>query len=384
MILDDRRTPLIGFALLLCAIGAASAQPYRPADDAEVLENLPGAAPRPASATLEPAMVAVQARAYIERARATGDPRFLGYAAGLLRPWWDEPVPPPELLLLRATLKQAHHDFAGALRDLETLLHREPGHAQAWLTRATVLRVQGRLPEALAACMELQGRADDFIVALCGNAVRGLSGQRAAAAAALEALADESRGYNAAVRAWYAAERADLAERAGDDARALRLYAGAIAAGADDPPLRAAFADLLLDLGRPEEALRIVGETSGAAPTADVLRLRQVLALRALERRDVALEAALADSFAAAHRRGEGAHLREETRFILDVLGDAQRALALARDNWEQQRQPIDARLLAAAALAARQPRAAEPVREFVRRTGLEDARLEKLLRVRP
>ncbi|MGH8482260.1 MAG: hypothetical protein ACRES8_07360, partial [Nevskiaceae bacterium] len=68
----------------------------------------------------------------------------------------------------------------------------------------------------------------------------------------------------------------------------------------------------------------------------------------------------------------------------LEVLGDAPRALLLARRNWLTQREPADARLLLAAAIAAGRPQAAEPVRTFVRDSGLEDARLERLMRRLP
>jgi hypothetical protein len=46
-------------------------------------------------------------------------------------------------------------------------------------------------------------------------------------------------------------------------------------------------------------------------------------------------------------------HLREQARFELDVQGDAGRALDLAIRNWQVQREPIDARLLYEAAVAA-------------------------------
>ena len=44
--------------------------------------------------------------------------------------------------------------------------------------------------------------------------------------------------------------------------------------------------------------------------------------------------------------------------------------------NWEEQHEPWDARLLLAAADAAGRPHAADAVREWMRATGLEDARI--------
>ena len=369
-------TAAAGLIFALAVPAAVAQQPFRPADDRQVLERLHAPLPLPSAVATDPAIAAAQAVRYIEQARRTGDPRFLGYAEGLLRAWRDDPRPPATILVLRATLLQSRHDFGAALRVLDDALALDPGHPQALLTLAAVLRVQGRLAEAARACDRLRGHADSFAAAVCGAAIRGLRGDLAGAAATLDALGPQSRAQGAALRAWYAAERADMAERRGKPRQALAVYAGALADGADDPLLRAAMADLLLELRRPADALRITGEN----PQADVLVLRVALARRALGEPDLALESRLAHAYATARRRQE-AHLREEARFALDVRGDAIHALALAQQNWREQREPADARLLAAAARAAGQPLAADPVRNWLRDTGLEDTRLEELLR---
>ena len=53
-------------------------------------------------------------------------------------------------------------------------------------------------------------------------------------------------------------------------------------------------------------------------------------------------------------------------------------ALALARDNWDVQREPADARLLLEAARAAGDPAAAGPVLDFLAATGLEDSMIAR------
>lgn len=361
--------------LLACALSAAGANaaPFRPTDDDEVLARLPVAQPR-GTDDLDAAVG--RARAQIELARRSGDPRFLGYAEGLLRPWWSLTDAPAEILLLRATLRQSRHEFTAALHDLDRLLAREADHPQALLTQASVLRVQGRLAPAAQACRRLRRRAATFVAELCWNAVRGLAGERKAAADALDRLVPDSARQGAAIRAWFAAERADLADRAGDAPRALAIHAAALGTGLDDPQTRAAAIDVLLQLGRAEAALQFAGHD----PVTDALRLRAAIAARVAGKPRLDLELALADSFAAARARGDGAHLREEARYALEVRRDPARALALARENWRTQREPADALLLAAAARAAGQPGAADPVREFVAASGLEDARLERLL----
>ena len=86
-------------------------------------------------------------------------------------------------------------------------------------------------------------------------------------------------------------------------------------------------------------------------------------------------------SIAAAAERGDRIHLREEARFALEVEADPPRALRVARDNWNVQKELADARLLAKAAVAAREPAAAEALVAWAHSTGVRDAELDGWLR---
>ncbi len=90
---------------------------------------------------------------------------------------------------------------------------------------------------------------------------------------------------------------------------------------------------------------------------------------------------ALAERFAAAGERGDTTHRAEEARYWRGLRGDPARALALARANYEVQREPRDARVLLECALAARDPAAARPAIDWLRRSGFEDPRLRTLAR---
>ena len=104
------------------------------------------------------------------------------------------------------------------------------------------------------------------------------------------------------------------------------------------------------------------------------------LAEQALSDPDLDLHVqALRDRFAAARRRGDSAHQREEARFALRLLGQPDTALQLARDNWKVQREPSDVRILLESALASGDDEAARLALEFLDRTGLEDVRLAQL-----
>ena len=113
---------------------------------------------------------------------------------------------------------------------------------------------------------------------------------------------------------------------------------------------------------------------------SDLLLLRLVLAAKALQHPSLkAWQADLAARFDAARLRGDATHEKEESRFVLAVLGDAKRALELARRNYAVQREPADARTLLEAAIAAREPAAAEPVLQWMASSHIESAALHSL-----
>jgi hypothetical protein len=83
--------------------------------------------------------------------------------------------------------------------------------------------------------------------------------------------------------------------------------------------------------------------------------------------------------FEASHLRGDTVHRREEARFELELKGDARAALALARANWDVQREPWDVRVLLASAVAAGEPGTAAPALAFLDEHHLEDPRIRAL-----
>jgi predicted Zn-dependent protease len=348
--------------LLAFAAAPAAAAPFVPQRDDVVLERLPEQGD-PALAQLRRMRAALAgdprnvdlavsvARRALDAARRLGDPRFLGQAQAALAPWWTGDAVPASAWLLRATVKQTQHDFAGSLRDLDALVAAHPSLAQARLTRATVLTVVGRYADARRDCAALAGRASAIVVIGCEAAPASLSGQAAAAYdALLRALA--YRDGDAGVREWALTLAAQIAERRGDFAAAERHFRDALALDPRDAYLKGAYADFLLDRDRPREVLALLRDDA----RDDVLLLRLALAEQRLPEARQAFAAhrdALAARFDAARRRGDGTHRREEARFRLAIEGDAKAALALARANFDVQREPADLRVLMEAARAA-------------------------------
>ncbi len=400
-----------GGTLVAALAWPAVAAPFVPARDDEVVQTLRGGLAgaarqaervRRAQLQREPRnlpLALATARAAIEGFRRSGDPRELGQAQAALSAWWTEPRPPAAVRLLRGTVRQSLHDFSGALADLDGVLA-DPAaapalQAQAELTRASVLQVQGRLAEADAGCARLMssrlaglGAAADGVrlaAQVCRAELASLTGHAAEGDAALARLAAQAPP---ALTGWLALVRAELAERRGQT-RAGALYRSALAAqkaekadgGEADVYTLAALADWLLDHGQPREVLSLLA----GREDADALLLRLALAQQAVaDPRAPASIAALQARFDAAAARGDATHRREQARFELRLKGRAAEALALAQQNWAIQKEPADARLLVDAARAAGRAGAAQPVFDFALATGLVDVRLGMRLGMRP
>lgn len=379
-------------ALTLAAFAApdrahASARSRMPSDPAEVIARVPPRDPEEvaarralASTADEPEQLelAVQlARADIQRARSSSDPRYLGRAQATLAHWWSITAAPPEVLLLRATILQSLHDFPAARADLDRLVVLRPDDAQAHLTRAVVATVTGDYVTARASCAAVARLANALIATTCLAPLDGLAGHADAAYQQLAHILETTRGH-ADVRGWAETALAELAIQRGDHDAALARLRAVIAREPEDAYARAALADVLLATGAAAEASTLLA----GHEQIDSALVRRAIAEHIVHGPDDArLVQAMRDRIAAAAERGDRIHLREEARFALEVEADPPRALRVARDNWAVQKELADARLFAKAAVAAREPAAAEAVVAWARSTGVRDAELDGWLR---
>jgi tetratricopeptide (TPR) repeat protein len=308
----------------------------------------------------------------ISRARATGDLRFLGYAEAILSPWMQQPTVAPQVLVLNATILQSRHAFDASLVQLDRALAARPDDAQGWLTRATVLRVLGRYDEAMSSCEHLAVAADPAVTSLCVQSLRGLMGHLKDAYATISSLSAQELPPEA--RAWRYSELGEMAERLGNDASAEHWFREGLQLVPEDFYMRAALADLMLKDGRAADTLALLAGYESMEP----MLLRIAIAHSQLHDGAGSRAAArLSGAFDVEQRRGEAVHRREQARYLLDVDRQPAAALAAAQENWRVQREPDDLLILMRAAQAAHQPRAAVDAQRFLRKTGLEDSRLD-------
>ncbi len=387
------RTSIIGTAIsgmlraavvfALCA--AARAAPYVPNDDAAVLERLPVRPGDPIARDLrklraelvgDPRNVEAAlalAKRYFELAGAEGDPRYVGYAEAALKPWWSGEDSPIEARVMRAILKQYSHDFSGAMKDLDAAVNADPKNALAWSWRAAIHMVQADYSAARADCEALRGIENELGVIGCMAYVDSTTGRAAGARRALSNVLARSTRLSSGEKVWALTRLAEMSLRLGDARRAEVQFRVALALGVRDQFLLAAWSDFLLDQNRPAEVAALLKDWV----RSDILLLRLALAEKALgaSAADEHINA-LKARFDAAALRGDKLHQQEEARFNLHLLGQKEKALALALENWGLQREPRDARIVLEAALALKDPAAARPALEWLARSGHEDPHL--------
>jgi Tfp pilus assembly protein PilF len=381
-------SPLLPAVLLCLAAAPAAAAPRLPADDREVLERLPLRPADPAAAELrtlraaaraapaEPAAVLPLVRRYFALAQSEGDPRYVGYAEAALSPWRGAAAVPAPVLVQRALLRQYRHDFDGALADLALALERDPRDAEARAWRAAIFMVRADYAAAARECAALAPLAGELQATGCSAYVEATTGGTRAAYTRLRAALESAPQADPGERLWVLTRLAEMALRLGEPATAGRHFRAALALGRDDNFLLAAYADFLLEQGRPAEAAALLRDWA----RSDTLLLRLALAEKALGLPGGARHAReLGERFAAAALRGDRLHLAEEARYLLELRGDAAAALAAAAENWKSQREPRDALILLQAARAARAAAAAAPALDWLARSGFEDERLRRL-----
>lgn len=365
--------------LALSVTGTTVAAPYLPAHNSQVVAELPAGARHSNAATRDLArsrldIALPMAQFYISRARATGDLRFLGYAEAIVAPWLERAPTSAPVLVLHATILQSRHAFTQALTELDRVLAFDPANAQAWLTRATVLRVLGRYDEALAACAHLEAAADAAITSLCVESIRSLSGHLPSAYAAVSALPLQALPPEA--QAWRYSELGEMAARLGDDRAAEHWLRAGLSLAPDDFYLRAACADLLLRQNRAAQTLELLKGYESMEP----MLLRIAIAHHRLkDGLEMPARELLGAAFEVEQQRGEAVHRREQARFLLEVEQRPAQALEAALQNWQVQREPDDVLVLLLAAQAANHPQAAEPARRFLQQQHTEDARVNLL-----
>lgn len=376
---------LLTATALAVTLSTATAAPFTPASDSEIVERLPASATDPSVRRVDslrkqlaarPADAGLRveiARRYFDLAMAQGDPRYVGYASATIAPLAQSAGNNAGYWLARGLIQQYSHDFAGALQSLAKAAELDPQSPEPIAWQAAIQMVQARYPEALSFCTRLAPLAHALYAQGCTAYVQASTGHLATAYESLSKAFVAAGPLPPELALWLRTRLAEMAIRLQRFDEAQAHFTEALRLGITDQFLLGAYSDFLLARQRPAEVVSLLADWE----RSDVLLLRLALAGRALnDPRAAGWAGQLRDRFAAAALRGDRLHEQEAARFELDIEANPHKALDLATRNYQDQKEPRDAEILMRAALAARQPRAAVPALDWFRTNNYEDPAL--------
>jgi predicted Zn-dependent protease len=351
----------------------------------------------------DPQLAAQLAAALLEQARTSAEPQLYGRAESVLAPWIARPAVPTPLLILEANILQQRHEFGAARELLDRAIGQEPRSGQARLMRANVHIVTGDYERARPDCAWLLGAGEQWTGSVCIAQVLGSTGQLERARTLLERLmagdaagpsgqkqfgqgqfgqGQFGQGPTAEVLAWTLSVRADLAARAGALPEAQDMLTQAVALAPASDYTRLALADVLIASNQLAPAVKVLDTTR---PSVGALLRRAIAQSRNHAGHAPDSLEELEERLNVSAQRGERTHLREEARLALEFPHEGsagrQAALALARDNFNVQRETEDIRLFARAVVAARDPAALATLNEWLQHSHYEDIVIDQLLR---
>jgi tetratricopeptide (TPR) repeat protein len=379
----------IAGCLLALASLPSFAAPFTPSNDAEVVERLPATANDPSvrrvgslrkQLAARPEDVGLRleiGRRYFDMAMAQGDPRYVGYAIAAIGPL-DKLAPDSEgYWLIKGQLQQYSHDFNGALASLKKASELNPQAPEPIAWRAAIDMVQANYTEALGECTRLVPLAHPLYAQGCTAYVEATTGHLRAAYDSLQKdLADAGNSVPPEGKLWTRTRLAEMAIRLQRPDEAEQHFKAALALGVTDQFLLGAYSDFLLAQKRPQEVIKLLADWE----RSDILLLRLALAGKAAnDSRARNWADQLRDRFKAAAQRGDRLHEQEAARFELDVEGQPRRGLDYAARNYTQQKEPRDAEILMRTALAANEPKAAEPALAWLKSSNYEDPQMASL-----
>lgn len=357
---------------------SANALPYRPINDNEVIDILPAGSATyqtrlqfqnkriPPFSVVEPQITALLQQSYI-----SGDPRSLGQAESLLEPY--NRLNTPQVLLIRANIAQAGHQFDQAQKDLKVLLEQLPNQPDALLMLSSIQLVQGKFTEAKQVCNQLNDVGVLILKIACIAQIEGMTGKLQESATKLQQLIQLNNGLTNEQQRWLNLILADMALRLDDPVLAKQIFENM---DRESGPALTARADWLMahqDWPRVKELLK--NHTDN-----DSLLLRLVMSELHMKSAQASQHLKLLEERMNIWReRGETAHQREQAQYAL-LLTDPHIALNMARLNWQQQRETADIVVYAYAAIRSKSKADISIISNWIKQNGFEYPALTQLI----
>jgi len=368
--------------IALSVMETAQATPYRPTNDLAVVETLPAGSQtfqtrvviknlsKQPFAAVQPQISALLTQSYTQ-----GDPRALGQAESLLEPYTHNPsyINDPAVLSLRANILQANHQFDESKKLLQQILIKIPNQPDSLLMLSSINLVQGNFAAARQGCDGIRDMGLMFLRLACMAQVDNMTGKIIASRATLEQLAQMNSGLTPEQSRWLNLILADIALRLDDSALANTVFKTLDTTTA---PSLTARADWLLA----HQQWAQVQQLLATHTDNDALLLRLVISeMQQKSPRAKADFQLLSERISVWQARGETAHQREEAMFAM-LLNPSDKALDLARSNWQKQRETADVVIYTNAAIRAQSKPDLKIIQAWIKQTGFEYPRLTQQL----
>jgi len=341
---------------ILLMIGNAQANPFVPEQDSVILQK----SYLSQSSSIESRLIQLRndfrentdnpfvaenlAKAYLDLADETNDPRFIGLAEAVLTKWWEN-SDYIGIQLAKAKIQQHSHLFIESNHTLNQIISREPLNFSARLLRANNHLVTGEYLKARNDCAMLMAFANSIQSEACFLAANGLMQNTKDTLTALQGFNQQWHTYtqlNQQQLAWVAGVFADLSRILGKAGLAESFFKKGLQADSDNNYLLSNYADLLMHQKRYSSISFLLSDYSDRLH----ILLRLALAEKYTAPGGNKFQQALKQQFQRMIPERTQLHLREKALYAYHLENDYPLALTLALKNWQSQREAGDLLLL--------------------------------------
>ena len=289
---------------------------------------------------------------------------------------------------------QRNHQFAKSRAELEKILQQTPHELNAILLHASVSNVMGDYDTARRSCQKLFRHSDSLTAISCLSSISLMSGRADLGYKLITQLINknlERSHIESEHLLWALGIAAELAWSTGQVDEAEHFYQLAkadlprkrhLATSATEHYLMISYGDFLINQHRYQEAIDFFKPFAHAHE----IKIRLVQAYKAL---NIQQWEPLLESLVSHYEHeplGHPHHREAAMSALLQLSVDSSinyknRAIQLATQNWQKQKEKIDAKLLLEIAIASKMPDAAQPVMHWISTHNIKDIDLNPLVK---
>jgi len=309
------------------------------------------------------------------------DLRWFGSAKAALLPWWKTTDLPAEGFFVRGLIKQGFHEFDEGLKDINLAIQKDPNKPEFWSWRFSLhlLRsdINGARQDILGITQLFGVKEANIYSAILSYR----TGQAERAIELLKVAIKDSHYQDAFSQDWLNFHLGEAYRLAGNSEQAISVWEKQLRKNPKSHLIRLSLAELYNHQGMYQKVLKVSGLGAESYLITDALLVQALLASKALKD---PIESKLVTQIEA---RLKSQAMREEIiierpklNYFIRYGKNPESGLALSIDNWKLQNELPDAVLFIEAALLVNKPMSAQPVIEWVNKTGIKDQELAALM----